>query len=297
MTTRAASVANSQRAKQHVVNLLFKSDYSRKGRDAHRKLDFASYSYADLRDAYLKRIQAIHPDKVAHNIDVGADLGVDDNIDVSIDVSADADVERVECASTSTSTSTQHTMNDISSNYWTEDKNNGNWKEVKTKIDLMTSKKSKSKNSHESFIELQDAWDKYEKLVRAMQRGRKDSEIRGVQEDFTLFGVGCSFSDSVEESQQRAQIMDQAGKGWFAAGTLSEALHDHGHNEEKTDEELEDEESKSTKVSLLDDELFSDIPVSLEANGITKSRKSLIDHLLPQRKRSHKRQHEQDIKE
>ena len=63
MSTRAASVATSQTAKRTLVNLLFQSKYTRKGPDAHRKLDVASYSYVELRDAYLKRIQLIHPDK------------------------------------------------------------------------------------------------------------------------------------------------------------------------------------------------------------------------------------------
>jgi hypothetical protein len=94
----------------------------------------------------LKRIQPIHRGKVAHNIDVGADLGVHDNIDISTDVSVDVDVEQITCVTTSTVLkSAQHTMNNISSNYWTEDKNNDNCKEVKTKIDLITFKKSKNK--------------------------------------------------------------------------------------------------------------------------------------------------------
>lgn len=43
-----------------------------------------------------------------------------------------------------------------------------------------------------------------------MQKGRSKSEMRGVQENFTLFGVGCSFSDNNDEKYKRSKIMDQA---------------------------------------------------------------------------------------
>jgi hypothetical protein len=37
---------------------------------------------------------------------------------------------------------------------------------------------------------------------------------------FTMFGVGCSFADSPEESARRAAIMDQACRGWFPFGSI-----------------------------------------------------------------------------
>lgn len=63
MTTRAASAAFNHQAKQELVKLLFGKHYYRKGPIAHRMLDHSIYTYEDLRSAYLKRVQEIHPDK------------------------------------------------------------------------------------------------------------------------------------------------------------------------------------------------------------------------------------------
>ena len=64
-----------------------------------------------------------------------------------------------------------------------------------------------------------------------MQKGRSKSEMRGVQENFTLFGVGCSFSDNNDEKYKRSKIMDQACKGWFASGELSETRTSNNEEE------------------------------------------------------------------
>mmetsp|Transcript_17571 Transcript_17571/g.48523 ORF Transcript_17571/g.48523 Transcript_17571/m.48523 type:complete len:282 (+) Transcript_17571:303-1148(+) len=61
--TRAAAAATSRDVKQKLVNLLFREQYSRTGPEGHKRLDFSIYSYKDLRQAYLKRLQVIHPDK------------------------------------------------------------------------------------------------------------------------------------------------------------------------------------------------------------------------------------------
>jgi len=63
MYSRAARATSSRRAKQELVRLLFGSKYSKSGPEAHQKLDHSIYSYAELRSAYLERIQTIHPDK------------------------------------------------------------------------------------------------------------------------------------------------------------------------------------------------------------------------------------------
>ena len=62
--TRAARAATSRQAKQEVVRLLFGKQYSKTGREGHRLLDYSIYSYADLKKAYLERLQEIHPDKL-----------------------------------------------------------------------------------------------------------------------------------------------------------------------------------------------------------------------------------------
>lgn len=61
--TRAGQAASSRRVKQELVRLLFGAKYSKKGPEAHKKLDPAFYSYADLKRAYFAKLQDIHPDK------------------------------------------------------------------------------------------------------------------------------------------------------------------------------------------------------------------------------------------
>lgn len=66
MSTRAVSAVSSRRAKQELVRLLFGKKYRRGGPEAHRKLDPSIYSYSDLKQAYLQRLQVLHPDKLKH---------------------------------------------------------------------------------------------------------------------------------------------------------------------------------------------------------------------------------------
>mmetsp|Transcript_19616 Transcript_19616/g.30234 ORF Transcript_19616/g.30234 Transcript_19616/m.30234 type:complete len:216 (-) Transcript_19616:370-1017(-) len=66
MSTRFTHLASRQ-TKQKLVKLLFGHKYSGKGPEAHRKLDGAAYSYSQLRNAYLQRLQEIHPDKYKAN--------------------------------------------------------------------------------------------------------------------------------------------------------------------------------------------------------------------------------------
>lgn len=68
-TSRAATAAISRDAKQNLVRLLFRetnTNYSRTAGCAMRNehLNVSGYSYEDLRRAYLKRLQVIHPDKI-----------------------------------------------------------------------------------------------------------------------------------------------------------------------------------------------------------------------------------------
>lgn len=240
MTTRAASASISRRVKQNLVNKLFKSDYGGKGRDAHLGLDFASYTYMDLRNAYLTRIKSIHPDRAMHD------------------------------SENSTKDNTNNQGEDENKATGTFENNievgNKKWDDITN-----LTRRSKKKN-HEEFVELQEAWDAYDKIAKAMQKGQSDSHIRGVQENFTLFGVGCSFSDSVEESNKRAEIMDQAGKGWCSAGQLSDSSSDDKMTKN----------SKMDSISLIDDEMFEiqtdeDRCASYNEKGQKAKRKSLID--------------------
>ena len=148
--TRAARAATSRQVKQELVRLLFGKQYSRKGPEAHKMLDYSIYSYSDLRKAYLGRIQEIHPDKARSNKDLTA---------------------------------------------------------------TMTHESIK-----EEFHDLQNAWDKYEEMASEMKKvGDGDKE----DSNFTMFGVGCSFSDSEAERALRNEITDQACRGWFSSGEIA----------------------------------------------------------------------------
>lgn len=205
MSTRAASAANSRRAKQEIVRLLFGAKYSRKGPLAHQKLDPFQYSYSDLRAAYLERLHSIHPDKSAHK-----------NV-------TDSSME---------------------------------------KDDL-----------HREFVELQDAWDQYEAVVRMLKNvtgGDKE------EANFTMFGVGCSFSDSPEEQQRRAEITDQACRGWFSSGQL-----DVASVSSQTDSKQSD-----SSTSLLDDDWFiSEEEREDSSEDVSKStrQESSPDRTIPRR--------------
>ena len=89
------------------------------------------------------------------------------------------------------------------------------------------------------FHELQQAWDQYEELAKAM------TKVQSKQSNFTKFGVGCSFSDSEEERALRTEITDQACRGWFSSGMLSE------RNESEKEVVI-----KTSPTSLIDDNLF-----------------------------------------
>lgn len=270
MSTRAASVATSQRAKQNLVNLLFKPQHARQGQVAHRRLDCHSYSYLDLRQEYLKRIQHLHPDKAASRL---SDLVVGDN----------------------TSTSTVGGENDGSATnsdgknlkeLWNEELN---WKDVM---------QSDKKKGQEAFVELQEAWTKYNKISKEMRRGRKDNDE---EHGFTMFGVGCSFSDNAEESRKRAEIMDQASRGWFASAQLEDGSQRLSSSSSSKSSEIKKgssswrtgtRRSTNTGLKLVNeayDEERSDGNEEYKHSSkkIGKKGKSLIDHLIPPSQRKH----------
>jgi hypothetical protein len=70
------------------------------------------------------------------------------------------------------------------------------------------------------FVELQTAWLAYEQISKSFRQS--SSESSGAEADFTMFGVGCSFSDNEQEKTLRLEIMDQACRGWFSSGYIGE---------------------------------------------------------------------------
>jgi len=134
-----------------------------------------------------------------------------------------------------------------------------------------------------SFVELQDAWNRYEDIARMIKKVGKgadgDRRHLKVDADFTLFGVGCSFSDNEQEKVLRSKIMDEASRGWFTAGQLSERTVDHHAPASPT---------QAPSVSLTSDDMFDEIrndEGSDNAQTKSKSSSSLISHLIPPHRR------------
>ena len=196
-STRAASAASSRRTKQRLVQFLFGPKYSGKGREAHKKLDHASYSFDELRAAFLERAHEIHPDK-----------------------------RRGDTTETDTS-------------------------------------------GHHEFVELQSAWAEYEKLAKMMTKvGSGSSDA-----NFTLFGVGCSFSDNESERDKRSQIMDEAARGWFTSGIITETATSSNENGGTSNGPMRE-------ASIVDDDLF----VSISNDQKSKEQKDDMLSKKPQRK-------------
>ena len=105
-----------------------------------------------------------------------------------------------------------------------------------------------------------------------------------VQNNFTMFGVGCSFSDSPTEQMHRTEIMDQASRGWFSSGQLSENNINRDTYSPKSGE-CEDDVKKPTWTipKELDNENFE--TKSDQSHMHRSKNKSLIDHMIPRNKR------------
>jgi curved DNA-binding protein CbpA len=199
---RAARAASSRQVKQELVRLLYGGKYSKTGPQGHKKLDSASYSHGELKQAYFARLQEIHPDK-----------------------------------NKSSKTTVEHDESKL------------------------------------HFHELQQAWDHYEDLAKAMEKVQAEG-----QRDFTKFGVGCSFSDNEQERALRSEITDQACRGWFSSGLLSA--------ESSTSEA--DVSTKTHVIRLVDDDLFVEVdskasskdPISTEMER-KKNGKSRPRTLIP----------------
>lgn len=123
------------------------------------------------------------------------------------------------------------------------------------KLHIMHPDKHRSSSSirdekaHRKFVQLQNAWEAYNISARLFRQSgnskRHDDEEDN--NDFTMFGVGCSFSDSPEERKLRDEIMDQACRGWLPSGALS-----HSDGEKK----IEAKSSQQFCTKLSDEEMF-----------------------------------------
>ena len=139
------------------------------------------------------------------------------------------------------------------------------------------------------FVELQEAWNRYEEIAKMMKKvgqGSRDGNAR-VDANFTMFGVGCSFSDNEEEREMRNRIMDQASRGWFSAGELSERTEDRregGKSSRQHEQEL-------ALPRLISDDMFDQMAgedhdrENDKAQSKPKAQTTLISHLIPPHRR------------
>jgi cytochrome c556 len=243
MTTRAGAASLALRAKQEIVRILHGSGHHH-----------SSFSFRDLKRAFLQRAHEIHPDKQQ---------------------------QQQTTMRTMTKASCEEELGDD---------------------DDTASKKSRATAE---FIQLKEAWIRYEKTSKIPARlhrpkGSDDDVSRGgpaqwQQEEgnFTMFGVGCSFSDNDSERQKRTKIMDEASRGWFSAGEIS-----HGPESDRTvlGNSGDSTSKRTTSVtSLASDDLF-EMPPERAGNDNnsggtgtgtcgTKRVPSLVSHLLAKPKR------------
>jgi hypothetical protein len=246
MTTRAGAASLALRAKQEIVRILH-------GAGHHH----SSFSFRDLKRAFLQRAHEIHPDKQQQH--------------------------QQQQTTTTTTTMTKATSVELGDD-----------------DDDTASKKSRATSK---FIQLKEAWIRYEKTSKIpaglhRPKGSDDDGSRGgplswqqQEGSFTMFGVGCSFSDNDSERQKRTKIMDEASRGWFSAGEIS-----HGPESDRTVMgNSGDGTGKRTTIvtSLASDDLF-EMPPERAGNdnnsggtGTCEAKRvpSLVSHLFAKPKR------------
>ena len=149
------------------------------------------------------------------------------------------------------------------------------------------------KNAHLQFIDLKHAWEEYHASVRIIQRKKNDErtsnnmecptddEFWEVDDDFTMFGVGCSFADSEEERALRAVIMDQACQGWFSSGSLTgeKALGYDDNANTATDSKQQQKFLSQPQLKLCDDDMFVSDDEQSAKEDPPKNKKCLVQNV------------------
>jgi hypothetical protein len=132
--------------------------------------------------------------------------------------------------------------------------------------------RSSEEVKRQEFHQLQEVWTQYDEMAKSMM---KVTGGDGEAANFTLFGVGCSFSDNDAEKALRNDITDQACRGWFSSGLLAD--------QSQQDDKEQPPSLYSTTSSLMDDSLFVEAAEepkerSDKSNGTTRrsSRRTLI---------------------
>lgn len=255
MNSRPTSAASSRRVKQELVRLLFGQEAtSATSRHACRPktLDHSVYSYADLRSAYLEKIQKWHPDKQYSSTSTRSS-----RLEASTSISFDTEANDTSITNKNGATTTTYATH------------------------------------HSLFVELQEAWDQYHEMAKISKKVDSD----GIDKDrnFTMFGVGCSFADNDTERDMRNSIMDQAGRGWFSAGSLSAEAASSIREERMNDTDNNTGQTSSNNASnqqrpLLDDDddMFVAVDDMTSSSNETKNYNSLEGTQQSQQKSTRK---------
>ncbi|KAK1738403.1 hypothetical protein QTG54_011072 [Skeletonema marinoi] len=150
------------------------------------------------------------------------------------------------------------------------------------------SSSTRDESAHEKFVQLQNAWEAYNISARMFRKTNHGKRKQGENsddgnDDFTMFGVGCSFSDSPEERRLRDEIMEQACRGWLPSGALS-------HSFDATEKAKKEVKSPQQATKLSDDNLFIQQQTSEESIGSTNvqnvnTKKSLVQNVENYRNR------------
>jgi hypothetical protein len=153
-------------------------------------------------------------------------------------------------------------------------------------------KRNVTKTDSSHFLKLQEAWNRYESVAKFSKQFEK-ADSSGLEAHFTMFGVGCSFSDNDDEREMRAKIMDQASRGWFSAGELYHTDNDDGAK-------ANDASDHAANIPLVCDDLFEIRDDTIYNNDAYRNQsdtvdstnrvqRSLVSHLIPpHRRRLHK---------
>ena len=105
------------------------------------------------------------------------------------------------------------------------------------------------KTAHQKFIQLQNAWEAYNASARMFNKTKGDNS-QDNESNFTMFGVGCSFSDSPQERTLREEFMDQACTGFLPDAILQSEDGDVPSQREQSPHQL--------CTNLSDDEMFTE---------------------------------------
>ena len=290
MSTRAGSATAAIRAKQNLVRLLFPETSTKTltlPMEASTNATTASYNYCDLRTAYLRKVQELHPDKHYQST-----------------IATDGGTTGIPTSTTSEAASTSSCRSPLTLQKTLFLQVQDAWKRYE----------SFAKDSNQCLSSLSASTGQ---ATHGKQHASSSSSSSGAaasscgDANFTMFGVGCSFADNDQERQYRNYIMDQASRGYFTTGEISgssdhhhlhnhidpapmmtmatkesgQQIHSHIHHE-RPDRRFSD--IKATATSLCHDDLFDAMSHHIDdttRTATTTKSPSLVSHLIPPHRR------------